>query len=133
MFQLDTARIKIISGTDAEVLRQSTMRFRTEADELESKLNATTSTLKMTQNRLDSVQNIPAMGENLLKEITKLYPQISTCSYSETIIYADTTQTKRIPMVVFTSDRVINRTDRNKISEWVQTRLENKETKTLFE
>lgn len=133
LFQLDTAKIKILSGTDAEVLRQSTMRFRTEAQELESKLNATASTLQQTQSRLDSVRNIPTMGENLLKEITKLYPQISTCSYSETIIYADTVQTERLPMVVFTSDKVIGRADRSKISDWVQTRLENKKAKTLFE
>lgn len=132
-FGVDTSKINIISGTDAEILRQSTKRYMSETQELEGKLNAVNTTLQSTQNRLDSVRNLPKIGENLLMEIRKLYPQITTCSYSETIIYQDTTRSELIPMVVFSSERAMSRTDKKKISEWVQTRVNNKDAKTHFE
>jgi uncharacterized hydrophobic protein (TIGR00271 family) len=87
VFQLDTTKIGVISGADAEILRQSTSRYRTEAQELENKLNATTAGLQVAKSQLDSVLNIPTKGEYLLKEIRELYPQITACSYSETIFY----------------------------------------------
>jgi hypothetical protein len=132
-FDIDTSKIDIISGTDAEILRQSTNRYISETQELEGKLNAVTSNLQNTQNTLDSIRNIPKIGENLLMEIKKLYPQINTCSYAETIIYQNSTQSSLIPMIIFTSKKTLNRTDQNKISEWVQTRVNNKDAKTIFE
>ncbi len=133
VFQLDTTKIAIVSGTDAEILKQSTSRYRTEAQELENKLNATTAGLQVAKNQLDSVLNIPTKGEYLLKEIRELYPQITACSYSETIVYEDTIKSELLPMVIFKSSRAINRTDRNKISSWIETRLQNENAKTFFE
>ncbi len=133
VFQLDTTKIGIISGTDAEILKQSTSRYRTEAQELENKLNATTVGLQTAKSQLDSVLNIPTKGEYLLKEIRELYPQITACSYSETIVYEDTTRSELLPMVVFKSSRAINRADRDKISSWIETRLKNEKAKTYFE
>jgi hypothetical protein len=129
----DTSKVDIVSGTDAEMLKQSTKRYISETQELEGKLNAVTSQLQNTQNTLDSIRNIPKIGENLLMEIKKLYPQINTCSYAETIIYQNSTQSSLIPMIIFTSKKTLNRTDQNKISEWVQTRVNNKDAKTIFE
>jgi uncharacterized hydrophobic protein (TIGR00271 family) len=133
VFQLDTTKIGVISGTDAEILKQSTSRYRTEAQELENKLNATSAGLQAAKSQLDSVLNIPTKGEYLLKEIRELYPQISACSYSETIVYEDTTRSELLPMVVFKSSRAINRADRDKISSWIETRLQNEKAKTYFE
>lgn len=133
VFDLDTSKIDIISGTDAEILRQSTNRYISETQELEGKLNAANSNLKNTQNTLDSIRNIPKIGENLLMEIKKLYPQIEACSYAETIIYQDSIQSSLIPMVIFTTEKTLNRSDQDKISEWVQTRVNNNDAKTYFE
>ncbi|MDI9604006.1 MAG: hypothetical protein QM305_01560, partial [Bacteroidota bacterium] len=133
VFQLDTTKIGVISGADAEILKQSTSRYRTEAQELENKLNATTVGLQTVKSQLDSVLNIPTKGEYLLREIRELYPQITACSYSETIVYEDTIRSELLPMVVFKSSRAINRADRNKISSWIETRLKNEKAKTYFE
>lgn len=133
IFQLDTSKISIIEGADAEILKQSASRYLTEAQELENKLNITTSSLKKAQWRLDSIQNIPGMGENLLKEIRQIYPQMESCSYAESVIFTDTTRSERIPIVVFTSKKELNRNEQKKITEWVQVRLNNKATKTYFE
>lgn len=133
IFQLDTSKISIIEGADAEILKQSASRYLTEAQELENKLNITTSSLKKAQWRLDSIQNIPGMGENLLKEIRQIYPQMKSCSYAESVIFTDTTRSGRIPIVVFTSKKELNRNEQKKITEWVRVRLNNKATKTYFE
>ncbi|ULB35788.1 TIGR00341 family protein [Proteiniphilum propionicum] len=133
IFQLDTSKISIIEGADAEILKQSASRYLTEAQELENKLNITTSSLKKAQWRLDSIQNIPGMGENLLKEIRQIYPQMKSCSYAESVIFTDTTRSERIPIVVFTSKKELNRNEQKKITEWVRVRLNNKATKTYFE
>ncbi|MDD2245675.1 MAG: TIGR00341 family protein [Proteiniphilum sp.] len=133
IFQLDTSKISIIEGADAEILKQSASRYLTEAQELENKLNITTSSLKKAQWRLDSIQNIPGLGENLLKEIRQIYPQMESCSYAESVIFTDTTRSERIPIVVFTSKKELNRNEQKKITEWVQVRLNNKATKTYFE
>lgn len=83
--------------------------------------------------QLDSIQNIPGLGENLLKEIRQIYPQMESCSYAESVIFTDTTRSERIPIVVFTSKKELNRNEQKKITEWVQVRLNNKATKTYFE
>lgn len=132
-FDLDTARISILSGTDAEILRQSTKRHLSETQELEGKLNAVNSTLQSTQVALDSVRNIHKIGESLLVEIRKIYPQITTCSYSETVVYQDTTHSALTPLVVFALDKAVSRTDRDKISAWVKARVNNQEAKIYFE
>lgn len=133
LFDLDTAKLSIISGTDADILQQSTNRYLTQAQELENKLNVTSLSLQKTQSRLDSVRNIPTMGQILLLEIKKLYPQITTCSYSNTIVYGDTTKMGQTPLVVFTSNRAVSRTDQKKISDWVKERLKTDEAVTYFE
>lgn len=132
IFQLDTSKINIIKGADAEILLQSTSRYLTEAQELENRLNITTTLLQQTQLKLDSIHNIPAMGENLLKEIKQIYPQIESCSYAESIVFADTTRSQRLPVVIFTSAKAIGQNEQNKISEWIQVRLNNKAAKTYF-
>lgn len=131
--RLDTAKISIVRGADAEILKQSTNRYRTEAQEIESKLNAANATLRQTQEQIDSIRNIPTKGNLLLLEIKKIYPQINTCSYAHTIVYGDTTKMGQRPLVVFTSDKAVSRTDQHKISEWLKARLKTKEVVTYFE
>lgn len=132
-YGIDTSKVDIVSGTDAEMLKQSTKRYISETQELEGKLNAVTSQLKNTQDSLFCVKNIPKLGESLLKEIQSLYPQIDACSYAETVTYQDTIQSARVPMVIFSSKQTLNRNDRRKISTWVQTRVNNENAKIYFE
>jgi len=132
IFQLDTSKINIIKGVDAEILQQSTSRYLTEAQELENRLNITNASLQKTQLRLDSIHNIPTLGENLLKEIKQIYPQIESCSYAESIVFGDTIRSQRLPVVIFTSGKAIGQSEQNKISEWIQVRLDNKAAKTYF-
>lgn len=132
LFQLDTSKINILKGVDSEILQQRTSRYLTEAQELENRLNITNSTLQKTQLKLDSIHNIPTLGEHLLKEIKQIYPQIESCSYSESIVFGDTTKSQRLPVVIFSAGKAIDRRDQNKISEWIQVRLDNKIAKTYF-
>ncbi|HBG79262.1 MAG TPA: DUF389 domain-containing protein, partial [Porphyromonadaceae bacterium] len=88
--------------------------------------------------RIDSIRNIPALGERLLSEIQPLYPQISGCSYTETFSYFmrkdSILRSNRTPLVIFTVSRNTLRTaDKNKIGEWLKSRLEKPEVLTYYD
>ncbi|HBT84926.1 MAG TPA: DUF389 domain-containing protein, partial [Porphyromonadaceae bacterium] len=71
-------------------------------------------------------------------EIKPLYPQIRSCSYSETYLFTLTNDTTRrsemIPVVIFTVPRNSLRTpDRSKIEEWLKNRLGNPRAKMVID
>ena len=136
--RLDTSRVVIRQGFDANLIRENVRKYQTESERLNSQLAATTFALRQTEGRVDSIRNIPLFGEKILGEIKPLYPQVQACSYSETYLFTmvnDTTrQSEMVPMVVFTSPRNGLRTsDRNKIEEWLKSRLNNPYAKMVIE
>lgn len=133
IYQLDTAKISIVRGTDVDILRQSTSRYISQTQELENRLNVSLATIQKTQFKLDSIRNIPTQGEQILKEVQQLYLLIETCSYAETVIYGDTTRMGKIPVVIFSSKRVIGKNDKNKIMAWVRKRLNNENAQIYFQ
>lgn len=112
--------------------------FQTELNEvqnLKAEINRLSSILKSSEQKRDSLVQRNLFGKKLLEELKPLYPQITACSFSETFFFDDGKDSKpaRVGMVVISSNRVINRTDRNKITEWLKARLGNLEVKTFFE
>ncbi|HPC97958.1 MAG TPA: TIGR00341 family protein [Bacteroidales bacterium] len=73
----------------------------------------------------DSILNRQKFGENLLKEIKAIYPQIYGCSYSETFLYySDSTSVPLKTIIVTLSVRNdLKAGDRQKINEWLKQRL----------
>lgn len=133
-FRLDTAKITIKRATDASILERNTQKFQSEAEALNNQLNATNYSLHKAETRLDSVQNIPMMGEKILKEIKALYPQVQKCAYSETVLFEDSAKYDNVSMVVFTINRrSLRNSDKAKIEEWLEKRLEKQAVKTYFE
>lgn len=136
--KIDTAKLSISQGFEASFVQENTRRYQSETEVLNNRLNATTFALKQAENRIDSIRNIPALGERLLSEIQPLYPQISGCSYTETFSYFmrkdSILRSNRTPLVVFTVPRNALRTaDKNKIGEWLKNRLEKPEVLTYYD
>lgn len=127
---LDTSKISILSGTDERLLQTETQKMLTETETLNNQLAATSFSLKQTQNKLDSLEDIHKKGKIMLYEVKEFYPQISACSYAVTFTYPDTIKT---PIVVFSIDRVLSKTDRLKIVNWTKSRVGNENTKVYFE
>ena len=133
LYQIDTSKIVINSAANLSILDQSKQIFESEKDMLSKKLNATEYMLQSTEKKLDSLQQIPAKGDVILKEIKPLYPQISSCSYSETFIYSDSVKSAKVPLVImFAKKASLKNSDKQKIEDWLKSRLQNSNVKTLF-
>ncbi len=131
---IDTTKIKVNNVSDADIINQQTQKRLTEAEILNNKLVTISNSLDKVNHKYDSILNLPHIGRKLLVEIQQVYPQLNTCSYSETIVYADSVKSNRIPVVIFgTKKRQISNIEKQKITSWVKIRLSNNETKVIFE
>ena len=135
---IDTAKLKIQQGFEVSFVQENTRRYQSETEILNNRLNAATFALKQSESRIDSMRNIPVLGEKLLTEIKTLYPQINGCSYTETFSYLtqkdSVVRTGRTPFVVFSLQRnSLRAADKNKIEEWLKSRLNKAEVIAYFD
>ena len=134
---IDTSKIVINSGANVSILDQSKQRYESEKDLLAKQLNVAEYMLQSLEKKLDSIQQVPTMGNMILKEIKPLYSQISSCSYTESYIYSDSVKSAKVPIVILftkkTSKLSLKKTDKQKIEEWLKAKLQNENVKTLFE
>ncbi|TNE54131.1 MAG: TIGR00341 family protein [Bacteroidetes bacterium] len=128
-FNLSDAVIQINQGFS---YNQSSLN---EADVLRNKIDQLSQALKNVEAKRDSIIRRPEIGENLLKEIKTLYPMITSCSYSDTKVYADTSnQTQNTALVVFSVPELsLDMESREELSNWLKQRLKNEKVKALFE
>jgi len=136
--RIDTARLAIRQGYDASMVQENMRKYQSETERLAAQLAATTFNLRKSEERVDSIRNIPLYGEKILSEIKPLFPQIIGCSYAETYLFSavnDSIQhSGMVPMVVFSVPRNgLRVADRERIEEWLKNRLENEQVKTIFE
>jgi len=136
--RLDTSRIVIRQGFEANLVQENVRKFQSESERLSAQLASTIFALHQTETRVDSIRSIPLFGEKILGEIKPLYPQIRSCSYSETYLFTmvndSTRRSEMIPVVIFTVPRNgLRLSDRNKIEEWLKSRLNNPSAKMVIE
>jgi uncharacterized hydrophobic protein (TIGR00271 family) len=100
---------------------------------LQNKLNAISLTLDQREKKLDSVINKPGFGKQIMKEIKPLYPEISSVSYSETLIYKDSIG-DNVNLVIFSFKKnSLSRKDKQNINTWLKARLNSLQVKTYFD
>lgn len=103
-------------------------------DKLKTEVNRLTLQLKQKKKTTDSIIARPKMGNKLLGEIKAIFPEIKSCSYSESIVYLDSLKTQPTKIVVMETDkRGISAENRKRINTWLQKRLETENVKTFFE
>ncbi|MGI5975960.1 MAG: TIGR00341 family protein [Paludibacter sp.] len=127
---IDTSRLTILNATDVDILREETQKIQSETDVISNQLIATQFALNQAEASLDSIKDIDLKGKVILNELKEFYPQILSCAYTITFIHPDTT---KIPLVIYTSNTVLNRNDRNKIINWTKSRLKDETAKVYFE
>ena len=132
--RIDTSKIVINSGTNMSIVDQSKQRFESEKDVLAKQLNAVEFLLQSSERKIDSLQLLPTKGNMIMKEIKPLYSQVLSCSYTESFIYSDSTQSAKVPIVIlFAKKASLKKDDKEKIENWLKMRLQNKNVRTLFE
>jgi len=128
-FDLDTSKIIIVQGF---AINENSIN---ENEILQNKLNSQLNLLRRAKEKNDSIISRPLLGQQILSEIKPLYPQIKTCSFSETIIFSDkSTKPEKIILVVFTSSRyALSNRDKGNITNWLKARIKTLNIKVYFE
>ncbi len=80
--------------------------------------------LSESQQKMDSLVNIPQKGEYLLKEIKAFFPKITACSYAVSKQFFDENNTSKDVILVFFQTKVrMQKTEKEKIKNWLKQRL----------
>jgi hypothetical protein len=130
-FGLDSSNIRIEKGF-------SFAHYDEHAKELfvmREQIGLLNTTITEKQHKIDSLSEAPIQGNALLKEIKSFYPNIQGCSYAETFIFHDSLD-QALPTAIIVFDNKNNSlsaTDRSKIEQWLDKRLEGKRIKVIFE
>src|SRR5665647_235741 len=130
-FGLGNATINFKQGLNAEFLD----RKNAEVQKLRDELNRFSQKLKMEENQLDSISKSKYAGKNILAEIKNLYPQIETCSYATSYTFNKTSYDSiKTEIVVFGLNRkILPKSDRKKINNWLMVRLKSGNIKVFFD
>ena len=134
---------KLFSLTNAHVTIEQGLAINLER---ESKLNAEETSLRQEIMRLnlvitaqeehsDSIQAKQLTGKQLLSELTPLFPEIVSCSYSDAHVFHvnDSLTTDMTGIFTITSAKQIVEQDRHKIKDWLIKRLQLKDAKVYFD
>lgn len=95
-----------------------------EVERLTGEINHLKNTIAIKEEKIDSLEAIPGVGENLLHEIRAIYPEIISCIYSETKSYTDSlSYPVSTSVVLFSSSNPLEDEDKVKIEAWLKSRL----------
>jgi uncharacterized hydrophobic protein (TIGR00271 family) len=107
----------------------------TEAENLTAEINRLSLLLKDKDKQIDTLIHKNDLGKQLLDEIKMLYPQIKSCSYSESLVFNDSTsKVDKIEIVLFKLEgNRIDRAGQKKITGWLQNRLKSTRIEVFFQ
>lgn len=130
-FNLINPKIKILQGLTFERdgnKENEVLRLRDELYQINN-------VLKEKQFQLDSISEQPFLGNALLTELRKFYPQIMNCTYAHTLQFNDSLAIpEKINVVLFRSnDEGITEPEKAKVTDWVKARLNATNVKVVFE
>jgi len=122
---LDTDMSGITDMISKNVIQENTLKQEI------SRLNEV---VKANEAKFDSIANLKEKGKQLLNEISPLYPQIESCSYSEAFIFSmdSTAQPIKTDIVIFSLYKNISSDERARIKNWLESRLKSTNVTTIY-
>jgi len=111
-------------------------RKLSETENLKAEINRLSFLLQKNVQQQDSLQKRSYGGKNLLHELNILFPTITTCLFAEPYRFSteNPDQPVRMPYVIISlSQKNITKKEKEKIIEWLKTRLQNDQLKVIFE
>lgn len=124
---------------DAEIIIQQGLAFKNldnniETFKLKERIFNLENLLSKKNTTIDSIKNKHKLGSEILNEIKPIFPQIKKCLYSESFDFNDPEQDSNvIPVVILSSAKKINYSDKIKINNWLKSRLKNDNVKIYYE
>lgn len=129
-FQIDSSGVAIQKGLAFDEINNNNL---SKVESLQSELNRMQLLLKEGKRKQDSINARIEIGKQLLAEIKPLYPGITSCSFSETAIFGGA-EPEKTAIVTFSAEKnALKPNDKEKISEWIKSRIQNEKTKVYFE
>lgn len=105
-----------------------------EMDNLKSELRKFQSIVIEKEQSIDSIHKSRLLGEQTFLEIKELYPEISSCIYSDTYLFQDTLKKpKDVKVFLFGLKQEISEDSKTKINKWLQSRHKLDYVKVIYE
>lgn len=129
-FSLSDVQIEFQQGISFDVFAKQ----NSEVGNLKVEISRLNQALQEKDRALARQQEQENRGKQILNEVRILYPQIATCAYTETLVYADTSAAVKTAITVFkTSGKDIPADEKIKIEQWLKTRLRLERVVVLYE
>lgn len=128
-FNIDTAKIEIRQGFSFDEKKGSEIEnLRLEIGRLNDELN-------QKKNALNQEEILKQSGDQLLRELSVLFPAIKSCAYSESFLFGkDKTDSTRIGILIIKTDgKNLGKADKEKIRKWIANRYPDKRTEVFFD
>jgi hypothetical protein len=134
-------RANYFSLPDATIIFEQGLSFselnskNSEVENLKAVLNKLNLMLEEKEAQTDSLYKSKLIGQQLLFEIKNLYPQLMACAYAEAYFFNDSVPNpSNVGIVVFTAkDNKLITADKEKINNWLKTRLKTDRIKVIYE
>jgi TIGR00341 family protein len=132
-FNIDYQDVDVKQGLSVEVKQQIDKNIIQE-NTLRQEIARLTALAHSYELKFDSIETQKQKGSRLLTEITSLYPQINSCSYSQAYTYTeDSVQPPaKTNIVIFSLLKPLKKDEKEKIQEWLNKRLQSEQVITLF-
>lgn len=128
-FGIDSSVVSIRQGLIFEEMDER----NAESIRLKQEILVLQSTNKEIQSELDSIGNIPQTGKLLLRELKALFPEITACSYANTIIHTPSGSEAMPLLLIKSSSGPVAEENKRRIEEWARNRLQHDRVKVVFE
>lgn len=95
-----------------------------ESENLKIEINRLSGQLREKDELLKSIQEKPFLGKQLLAELNTLYPQVISCTYSESIFYKKNSEvTEKIAIIIIKLEpKTISDDEKSRIRKWLKER-----------
>lgn len=106
-----------------------------ESETLRAEINRLNLVVRESERKLESVVEKQQMGGDLLAELAVLYPAVTSCSYSESLIYRKGSDAPdKLAFVFVTSkSKQLSAAEKDQIANWLRARLKSDAVKVYFE
>lgn len=135
LFALDDAKITIRQGMtiDKDMAREKS-KNQSEEERLRQEIARVNLEFAGYKQKKDSIEGLYFIGKQLLTELTPLFPQIESCSYSEAYIYnqKDSLSRARTAILVLNAKKIPPKSDQERIENWLMKRLGKKDVEVYF-
>ncbi|MDX9714063.1 MAG: DUF389 domain-containing protein [Dissulfurispiraceae bacterium] len=130
-FNLSDAKLDFQQGFSFEGINLQANELNT----LKTEINRLTLIVRAKEREIEELTNKPFIGRQLLSELRALYPQIISCSYSDAFEFdSSSVDPKNLALILVKAKKnSLKLSDKKKVSQWLEARLETTSVKVYFE